>query len=126
MPQIFEESYRCFSMAVGGKTELEGGDKIILPASALDSLTRMHVQYPMMFRAESSNKDAAGKRTHVGVSEFTAPEGRCYFPHWIMQNLLLVEGAFVHIRNVQLPKARFVKLQPHSKAFIEISNPRAV
>jgi ubiquitin fusion degradation protein 1 len=44
----------------------------------------------------------------------------------IMQNLLLPEGGFIVVRNVQLPKARFVKFQPHSKDFIDISNPRAV
>jgi len=122
-PVVFEETYRCYSMAMSDKPALETGDKIILPHSALDALTTMHVQYPMMFRMENPSQK---RRTHVGVSEFTAVEGRCYVPHWIMQNLLLPEGGFIVVRNVQLPKARFVKFQPHSKDFIDISNPRAV
>lgn len=131
-PTVFEESYRCFSMAVAGKqAELEQGDKIILPASALDALTRMHVQYPMMFRVEAAGgkkDEKTGKPfvSHCGVSEFSAPEGRCFFPHWLMTSMGIAEGAFVFIRNVSLPKGRFVRLQPHQKAFLSLSNPRAV
>ncbi len=33
----------------------------------------------------------SGKRTHCGVLEFTAPEGHCYLPFWMMQNLMLEE-----------------------------------
>ena len=43
-----------------------------------------------------------------------------------MQNLLLEEGDLVNIRSANLPKGRFVKLQPHTKDFLDISNPRAV
>jgi hypothetical protein len=79
-PVVFEETYRCYSMAMSDKPALETGDKIILPHSALDALTTMHVQYPMMFRMENPSQK---RRTHVGVSEFTAVEGRCYVPHWV-------------------------------------------
>ena len=44
----------------------------------------------------------------------------------MMQNLLLQEGDLVNIRSANLPKGRFVKLQPHTKDFLDISNPRAV
>ena len=44
----------------------------------------------------------------------------------MMQNLLIEEGALITITNVSLPKATFVKLQPQSVDFLEISNPRAV
>ena len=44
----------------------------------------------------------------------------------MMQNLLLEEGDLVAIRSVSLPKGSFVKLQPHTKDFLDISNPRAV
>jgi ubiquitin fusion degradation protein 1 len=58
--------------------------------------------------------------------EFTAEEGTCYIPFWMMQNLLIEEGAVITVTNVSLPKATFVKLQPQSVDFLEISNPRAV
>lgn len=43
-----------------------------------------------------------------------------------MQNLLIEEGSVITVTNVSLPKASFVKLQPQSVDFLEISNPRAV
>jgi ubiquitin fusion degradation protein 1 len=60
------------------------------------------------------------------VLEFTAPEGTAYLPYWMMSNLTLTEGRRIKIRNVSLPKATFVKFQPQSVDFLEISNPRAV
>jgi ubiquitin fusion degradation protein 1 len=44
----------------------------------------------------------------------------------MMQNLLLREGDVVTLRSAALPKGTFVKLQPHSKDFLDITNPRAV
>jgi ubiquitin fusion degradation protein 1 len=69
---------------------------------------------------------APNGRTHCSVLEFTAPEGTCYLPYWMMSNLTLTEGKLIRIRNVSLPKATFVKFQPQSVDFLDISNPRAV
>jgi ubiquitin fusion degradation protein 1 len=69
---------------------------------------------------------AASRRTHSGVLEFTAEEGCCYIPYWMMQNLLIEEGSLITVKNISLPKATFVKLQPQSVDFLEISNPKAV
>jgi len=44
----------------------------------------------------------------------------------MMQNLDLEEGQVVTLRSISLPKGSFVKLQPHSKDFLDITNPRAV
>lgn len=123
MPSRFEEQYHCYSMAYAEKGHLEGGDKILLPQSALDTLARLQVDYPMLFRLQSSDK---GTMTHCGVLEFSAPEGSCYIPYWMMQNLLIEEGSVISITNVSLPKATFVKLQPQHVDFLEITNPRAV
>lgn len=123
MPTRFEEQYHCYSVAYADKSHLEGGDKILLPPSAFDTLARLQVDYPMLFRLESSDK---GTLTHSGVLEFTAEEGSCYIPFWMMQNLLIEEGAVISVTNVSLPKATFVKLQPQHVDFLEITNPRAV
>lgn len=80
-PRRFEEQYHCYSVAYAGKDHLEAGDKILLPPSALDTLSRMMVEYPMLFRLESES----GMSTHSGVLEFSAPEGSVYLPHWVMQ-----------------------------------------
>ena len=77
----------------------------------------------MLFRLTSGTDN---KTTHCGVLEFTAEEGTCYIPFWMMQNLLIEEGAVISVTNVSLPKATFVKLQPQSVDFLEITNPRAV
>jgi len=65
-------------------------------------------------------------KQYVSVLEFSAPEGTCYLPYWMMSNLALTEGKRIRVRNVSLPKATFVKFQPQSVDFLEISNPRAV
>lgn len=119
----FEEQYHCYSVAYADKAHLEKGDKILLPPSAFDTLARLQVDYPMLFRLTS---DTESRTTHCGVLEFTAEEGTCYIPFWMMQNLLLEEGSVITVANVSLPKASFVKLQPQSVDFLEISNPRAV
>ena len=102
---------------------LENGDKIILPETALDQLTRQQVDYPMLFQIRSLSND---RRTHVGVFEFTAQEGTCYVPSWIMENLGVGASEIVTIRNLTLPKAKYTKLRPLEMKFLEISNPKAV
>eukprot|EP00026_Physarum_polycephalum_P010669 Phypoly_transcript_10838.p1 GENE.Phypoly_transcript_10838~~Phypoly_transcript_10838.p1 ORF type:complete len:327 (+),score=61.50 Phypoly_transcript_10838:61-1041(+) len=119
----FDQTYRVHSVAFIHRPELESGGKIILPASALDTLTRLHIEYPMLF--ELSNR-SENRKMHSGVLEFVAGEGMCYMPFWMMQNLLLEEGALVNIKNVSLQRGRFVKFQPHTKNFLDIANPRAV
>lgn len=77
----------------------------------------------MLFQVENRRE---GRTTHCGVLEFIAEEGMAYLPYWMMQNLLLQEGDVITLRSATLPKGTFVKLQPHSKDFLDISNPRAV
>lgn len=126
------------------KKTIQKGDKILLPPSAFDTLARLQVDYPMLFKlsvignggigaASNNNNDnnmmldgEEQRTTHCGVLEFTAEEGCCYIPFWMMQNLLIEEGTLLTVTNVSLPKATFVKLQPQSVDFLEISNPRAV
>ncbi|KAL7579939.1 hypothetical protein ACA910_004936 [Epithemia clementina (nom. ined.)] len=122
----FEEQYHCYSVAYADKSHLEKGDKILLPPSAFDTLARLQVDYPMLFKLTAMSSDGEERRTHCGVLEFTAEEGCVYIPFWMMQNLLIEEGSLITVTNVSLPKATFVKLQPQSVDFLEISNPRAV
>lgn len=44
----------------------------------------------------------------------------------MMENMLLQEGDIVRVKNVTLPKGKYVKLQPHTKDFLDISNPKAM
>jgi ubiquitin fusion degradation protein 1 len=129
----FKQTYRCYAVAVAGKENLESGDKIILPPSALDQLARRSVTYPMMFRLSpkakaggSGGSAAPVPHTHCGVMEFSAEEGTCYLPYWVMQNLLLENSGLVDVQNVTLRKGSYVKLQPHSVRFTQLHNPRIV
>lgn len=119
----FEATYRAFPVAFIDKPQVEDGDKVILPPSALDRLASLHIEYPMLFKIENR---ATGRSTHCGVLEFVAEEGQVFMPHWMMQNLLLQVGDLVKFRNVSLPKGTYVKLQPVTSDFLDISNPKAV
>ena len=99
------------------------GGKVFLPPSALDKLTRLHITYPMLFELINGAKE---RQTHAGVLEFIAEEGKIYMPHWLMETLLLESGDLVQIKSTDLPSGTFIKLQPQSPSFLEISDPKAV
>jgi Ubiquitin fusion degradation protein UFD1 len=162
-PARFEEQYHCYPVSFQDKEHMEDGDKILLPSSALDTLARLHVEYPMLFEISNPSevrcallllllsqqhqvvvrnivhlhsmllyksisccragtimhtelsqsnelthqllvRTLQGKTTHCGVLEFSATEGSCYIPFWMMQNLLLEAGGLITIKNVSLPK----------------------
>lgn len=119
----FEQTYRCYPASFIDKPQLECGDKIIMPPSALDRLASLHIDYPMLFELRNG---AMERVSHCGVLEFIAEEGMIYMPYWMMQNLLLQEGDTVRVKNATLPKGTYVKLQPHTKDFLDISNPKAI
>ena len=107
------QSLKCFARIIIG-------DKIILPVSILDTLITMEVQYPMTFEIITNQT-----KTHCGVLEFTAEEGTCFIPSWIMRNLYINDGDSIYIRNVALQKASFIKFKPDI-TFLDLSDPRAI
>ncbi|KAL5326170.1 hypothetical protein ACEPPN_007308 [Leptodophora sp. 'Broadleaf-Isolate-01'] len=125
-PKRFDEYYRCYPtvMLPGPEREdLNYGGKIIMPPSALEKLTRLHITYPMLFELTNGQMD---RTTHCGVLEFIAEEGKLYLPNWMMQALLLDTGDLIQIRSTDLALASLVKLQPQDVNFLEISDPKAV
>lgn len=81
--QRFDEYYRCYPLVMAPGTErpeLNYGSKILLPPSALDKVSRLHVQWPIMLELINGEK---GRHTHGGVLEFVAEEGRAYIPQWV-------------------------------------------
>ncbi|SMR56806.1 unnamed protein product [Zymoseptoria tritici ST99CH_1E4] len=122
----FDEYYRCYPIVMMSGPEREAlnhGGKIFLPASALDKLTQLHISYPMQFEITNGARE---RTAHAGVLEFTAEEGRCYFPWWLMQTLHLEAGDLIQIKSTDLPLGSFIKLQPQNTNFLEISDPKAV
>ena len=53
-------------------------------------------------------------------------EGMIYLPFWMMENMHLNEGDIVQLRSASIAKGKFVKLQPQTSDFINISSPKAV
>lgn len=51
-----------------------------MPPSALDQLTRLNVDYPMLFKLTNAKKNRV---SHAGVLEFVADEGKVYIPYWV-------------------------------------------
>lgn len=122
----FDEYYRCYPVAMLPGPERENvnyGGKVIMPPSALGKLTRLHITYPMLFELHNGAKE---RMTHAGVLEFIAEEGKIYIPFWLMQTLLLEPGDLIQVKSTDLPPGRFIKLQPQSTSFLDISDPKAV
>ncbi|KAJ5239409.1 Ubiquitin fusion degradation protein UFD1 [Penicillium chermesinum] len=125
-PRRFDEYYRCYPVAMLPGPERENvnhGGKVIMPPSALDKLTRLHITYPMLFELHNGAKE---RMTHAGVLEFIAEEGKIYLPFWLMQTLLLEPGDLLQIKSTDLPPGQFIKIQAQSTSFLEISDPKAV
>jgi hypothetical protein len=145
----FWKSYRCISSKNIGRGDADQGGKIFLPTSCVELLygendtptwrggfrhmedesddeDSMDVDNvpngPMVFEISSRS----GKRSFVGVLEFTAPEGYAALPTWMMENLMVKESDPLQIRRVKLPRGQFLKLQPHSDKFYEVGNAKAM
>lgn len=64
---------------------------------------------------------------HVVFTSLNAPPTTSLLLHQQMQEYLqLAPGSLVNIESATLPKGTFVKIRPQQKAFIEISDPKAV
>ena len=101
----FKQAYRAypFSKLQGpARKELDYGGKsklyltylfnfalVILPPSALERLSTLHIAYPMLFHLKSQKH-----YTHAGVLEFIAAEGHIYLPQWMFKVLQINPGIF--------------------------------
>lgn len=123
----FEDFFRCYPVVMMPdnirKDDANFGGKVFLPPSALSKLTMLHIRYPMLF--ELTN-EAAAIKTHSGVLEFVAEEGRVYLPQWMMQTLQLQPGSLLKVASCDLPNGLFVKIEPQLVEFLDISDPKAV
>ncbi|CAN6610706.1 ubiquitin fusion degradation protein 1 [Trichomonascus vanleenenianus] len=125
-PQKFQQFFRCYPSAMlPGKerTNLNYGGKIIMPPSALNKLTMLHITYPMLFELTS---EETGLKTYAGVLEFIAEEGRVYMPQWMMDTLALQPGSLIQVKSTDLPSGQFVKIQAQSVDFLDITDQKAV
>ncbi|KAI8062201.1 ubiquitin fusion degradation protein UFD1-domain-containing protein [Gongronella butleri] len=123
----FAEFYRCYPVAMMPNGDERDNNnysgKIFLPQSALEKLSHMNISYPMLFRLINASQ---ARHTHAGVLEFVAEEGRAYLPQWMMRTLGLEPGQLLEIKNTTLALGSFVRIQPQSTNFLDISDPKAV
>jgi ubiquitin fusion degradation protein 1 len=118
---MFLKSYKVNSLTHVGKKFWNHGGKIILSESASEELFSQEITFPIQFELSHNNK-----KTHCGVWEFTAKENYCYLPEWMMKMLNLKENDLVEIKNVSLPKATFIKFNPHNILFLQLEDPKSI
>ena len=98
---------------------LSQGDRILLPASVLHTLMSRvpsaHMPRPMLFRLTLAGSDSAPR--HVGVLEFSAPEGTVVVPLWLLRSMGVNDGDALLVESASLPKGTFAKLQPLDDEF---------
>ena len=125
--QTFEEYFRCYPIAMMNdrirKDEANFGGKIFLPPSALSKLSMLNIRYPMLFELTANGSE---KCTHCGVLEFISEEGRVYLPQWMLETLDIQPGSLLKVKSTDVPLGQFVKLEPQSVDFLDISDPKAV
>ncbi|CCK70720.1 uncharacterized protein KNAG_0F00510 [Huiozyma naganishii CBS 8797] len=125
--QRFEQLFRCYPVAMMPegvrKDGANYGGKVFLPPSALNRLSLLNVSYPMLFEFVAQESERV---TYGGVLEFVAEEGRVYLPQWMMETLEVQPGSVLRVRSAEVPLGKFVKLEPQSVDFLDISDPKAV
>ncbi|KAG9397014.1 Ubiquitin fusion degradation protein UFD1 [Carpediemonas membranifera] len=117
--EVYGENYQPPSP----RNELDEQGKLFLPMSVLHELTDKNYDFPFIFEVSNVLTHAT---THVGVLEFSAQEGACIMPYWLMDNLGLRSMDLVKLRYVSLRKATFAKLQAQDTSFLDITDHRAV
>jgi hypothetical protein len=124
----FESILKVNSFATIHRTDLEAGDKVLLPASAFKEISRLRLAMPLLFQVYNDKLKSAATMPQrpgappapplleqlCGVLEFSAPEGQAYIPSWMLRNLKLRDGGtarFATLRDV--PPGSFVKFRPY-------------
>jgi hypothetical protein len=126
---MFQKEYLCYSFEFlkihdpDKKTISDNTDKIIMPESVLDYLSRDdELVGPYTFKLINilNNKSA-----YAGVLEFTSYDTHIiYVPEWLMQNIGVVDGGRVDVNQITLQKGKSIILRPHTENFFKISNPK--
>ncbi len=122
----FSRRYKCHSMIFynGDNKFMETKDKILMPLSALDILSRLNIEYPLIF--ELFRFGFEENKTYCSVLEFTSENNIVYLPQKIMDKLFIGEGENLEIRYVKMQKIQFIKLKPMSCDFLKIMEPKVI
>lgn len=107
--------------------ELNHGDKVILPPSALEQLLQQvgptgTLPSPLTFELRHPHTAAT---IHCGVKEFSSGGSTIQLPDWMRESLGLTREDHVLIRLSLLPKGTFARLKPLSHDYRDITDYRA-
>ncbi|EPB87006.1 hypothetical protein HMPREF1544_06224 [Mucor circinelloides 1006PhL] len=107
--------------------ELNHGDKVILPPSALEQLLQQvgpagTLPSPLTFELRHPHTAAT---MHCGVKEFSSGGSTIQLPDWMRESLGLTREDHVLIRLSLLPKGTFARLKPLSHDYRDITDYRA-
>jgi hypothetical protein len=107
--------------------ELNDGDKIVLPPSALEQLLSQvghagTLPSPLTFELRHPH---TGAIIHSGVKEFSSNVDTVQLPTWMKNALRLSEGDRVLIKLQLLPKGIWTRLKPISHDYRDITDYRA-
>jgi len=121
VPRKFDRIFKTQPISFANKNDIHKintGNKIFLPNSALNQLSQMNIQYPMMFKITNCQNK---KSTHCSVLEFTSPEGVVYLPLSIFNNLHLKPDGhgYIKLENLSLEKGTFVKFRSLQDACVD-------
>ena len=116
-------SYNCSSQPENVVSQVKYSNKVLLPEEILRSLMKKKHNPPFFFKIENIDM----KYGQVcGVQEFSAPPGVVHVPYHIMEGLGISEGQHVEIQLASPVKGTYIKIQPHTTSFINLSNPKKV
>lgn len=102
--------------------ELENSNKTLLPAACIPDLD---LESGITYVEISSEKN--DKKAVCAVHEYTESPGIIFIPARIM-NVLGIDACdnVKVVQKLDIPKGEYIKIKPFQKAFIELSNPKAV
>ena len=113
----------CSSQSENVVSQVKYSNKVLLPEEILRSLMKLKHNPPFFFKIENIDM----KYGQVcGVQEFSAPPGVVHLPYHIMEGLGISEGQHVDIQLAFPVKGTYIKIQPHTTSFINLTNPKAL
>lgn len=118
----YNKTLICLSDNCCSKTQqkcIRYSNKIIIPSTILTELLCENAEMPYFFRVVNP-EIAFG--VMCGIHEATAPDGFCYIPTHIMDNLNLRDGNNVTLKLLKPKDGTYIKLQPHSMDFVNMKN----
>ncbi len=90
----------------------DSGDRMVMPPAVLQMLINARISMPTNFRVTCTRTERV---CFCGVSEFNAPDGQAFAPHWFLEFLGAEEGEPVTFQSLTLPRAASIVLRPHSR-----------